>query len=243
MQRVFLSEQEYKNKMIINTNDLNHLINVMRVKIGDEIEVVYDNQVYLARITDVKEHLSFEILNVINHKEKRYDLTLIQGLAKGDKNDEVITHSVELGVDHIILSEMKYSVVVIKNDKLNSKMERFNKISLAASKQCHRIDLVDVEIKSLKSIDYKKYDTRLLLDEEEAKKDNPRYLNDIKIKEDAKIIFLVGPEGGISEEERIYLIDNGFVTVSLGDNILRTETASLSFLAQLDYKMRNGSDD
>ena len=243
MQRYFLTEEDFLNKTITN-DDVFHIYKVMRGKIGDMIEVCYDNIAYLAKITLISSDLvSFDILEELDKKdENKAKITLFQGLPKGDKTDDIIKHSTELGVDEIILFQMKRSIVKIEPNKMDSKLTRYNKIAKEAAEQAHRVSVPTVLLKNnLKEIDFSSYDLKLLLDEEEAKKIDGKQLKSIDFNNKINIIFIVGPEGGIDDKEREYFIKNGFLPVSIGKNILRTETASLAFLAMLNYEFMKGN--
>jgi 16S rRNA (uracil1498-N3)-methyltransferase len=237
MQRYFISEKEYMEGIILS-DDVFHIVKVMRNKVGDLIEICYDNKAYLAKITNLSNELvNFEIVEEIsNKKQNKPNITLIQGLAKGDKNDDITKHSTELGVDEIILLQMKRSIVKIEANKVESKLNRFKKIAKEASEQSHRNSIPEVKLlTSLNNIDFNNYDLKLLLDEEEAKKIDGRLLSNIDFNNVKNVIFVIGPEGGIDDKERLYFIEKGFIPVSIGNNILRTETASLAFLAMINY--------
>lgn len=237
MQRYFISEKEYMESIILS-DDVFHIVKVMRNKVGDLIEICYDNKAYLAKITNLSNELvNFEILEEISDKKQnKPNITLIQGLAKGDKNDDITKHSTELGVDEIILLQMKRSIVKIEANKVESKLNRFKKIAKEASEQSHRNSIPEVKLlTNLNNIDFNNYDLKLLLDEEEAKKIDGRLLSNIDFNNIKNVIFVIGPEGGIDDKERLYFIEKGFIPVSIGNNILRTETASLAFLAMINY--------
>lgn len=237
MQRYFISEKEYMEGIILS-DDVFHIVKVMRNKVGDLIEICYDNKAYLAKITNLSNELvNFEILEEISDKKQnKPSITLIQGLAKGDKNDDITKHSTELGVDEIILLQMKRSIVKIEANKVESKLNRFKKIAKEASEQSHRNSIPEVKLlTNLNNIDFNNYDLKLLLDEEEAKKIDGRLLSNIDFNNVKNVIFVIGPEGGIDDKERLYFIEKGFIPVSIGNNILRTETASLAFLAMINY--------
>lgn len=237
MQRYFISEKEYMEGIILS-DDVFHIVKVMRNKVGDLIEICYDNKAYLAKITNLSNELvNFEIVEEIsNKKQNKPNITLIQGLAKGDKNDDITKHSTELGVDEIILLQMKRSIVKIEANKVESKLNRFKKIAKEASEQSHRNSIPEVKLlTNLNNIDFNNYDLKLLLDEEEAKKIDGRLLSNIDFNNIKNVIFVIGPEGGIDDKERLYFIEKGFIPVSIGNNILRTETASLAFLAMINY--------
>lgn len=237
MQRYFITEKEYMEGIILS-DDVFHIVKVMRNKVGDLIEICYDNRAYLAKITNLSNELvNFLIIEELsNKKQNKPNITLIQGLAKGDKNDDITKHSTELGVDEIILLQMKRSIVKIEANKVDAKLNRYKKIAKEASEQSHRNSIPEIKLlTNLNNIDFNNYDLKLLLDEEEAKKIDGRLLSDIDFNNVKNVIFVIGPEGGIDDKERLYFIEKGFIPVSIGNNILRTETASLAFLAMINY--------
>lgn len=243
MQRYFVTEEDFL-KNIISNDDVFHITKVMRNKPGDLIEVCYNNRSYIVKISDISaEIVSYDIVEeIVKKTENRPNITLIQGLAKGDKNDDIIKHATELGVDAIILFQMDRSIVKIEANKLENKLNRFRKIAKEAAEQSHRNTIPEVLIiTNKKQLDFSSYDVKLLLDEEEAKKLDGRLLADINLKNTTKVVFVVGPEGGISENERQHFVSNEFLPTSIGNNILRTETASLAFLAMLNYVFMKGN--
>lgn len=237
MQRYFIDEHNLEEN-IITSDDVFHLVRVMRAKIGDKIEVCCNKKAYLAEIIDIQtEKVGFSIIEELENINNDIEITLIQGLPKGDKTEEIIMHSTELGIDSIILVEMVRSIAKIDPKKLNNKLERYQKIAKEAAEQSHRNTIPEVEmLYDLKTIDYDYFDLKILLDEEEAKKVEPLYLNKLNLKQKS-ICFCVGPEGGIDPKERQYLIEKGFIPTALGKNILRTQTASLAFLAMIKYAL------
>ena len=237
MQRYFITKDNFEKNIILG-DDVFHISKVMRNKVGDKIEVCADNIAYIASISAInQDSISFNIIEQLKEKnENKPKLILFQGLAKGDKNDDIIKHGTELGVDEVNLVQMQRSIVKIEANKIDNKLARFNKISKEAAEQSHRNSVPEVKIcTNLKSLDFSSYDLKLLLDEEEAKKIDGRLLNSIDFNNRKNIVFVIGPEGGISDNEREYFISNGFIPVSIGNNILRTETASLAFLAMINY--------
>ena len=243
MQRYFITEKEFMEN-IIRGDDVFHIYKVMRNKPNDEIEICYNGEGYIAKLIEINaESVSFDIISKIKKKTlNKPKFILIQGLAKGDKNDDIIKHGTELGVDEIILISMKRSIVKISNDKIENKLIRFNKIAKEAAEQSHRFSIPKVSlINSFNELNENLYDVKLLLDEEEAKKVDGLLINKIEMTNKNSIAFIIGPEGGIDDCERELLMKKGFIPVSLGDNILRTETASLAFLAMLNYKLMEGN--
>ena len=136
---------------------------------------------------------------------------------------------------------MDRSIVKIDDNKLENKLARFRKIAKEAAEQSHRNSIPEIKIiNHRKNLDLSIYDIKLLLDEEEAKKVLGTTLKDINFLNANDVVFIVGPEGGISEAERTFFVSNGFNPISIGNNILRTETASLAFLAMLNYIFMRG---
>lgn len=243
MQRYFISNEDFNNNMITG-DDVFHIQKVMRNKIGDKIEICFDNTAYLAEINAISnDFISFDKISILSKKdENKAKITLIQGLAKGDKNDDIIKHGTELGVDEVILLQMKRSIVKIEKNKIENKLNRYQKIAKEAAEQAHRNSIPNIKIiDKLNDLDLTNYDVKLLLDEEEAKKVDGRLLSEIDLNNAKNIIFIVGPEGGIDDKERDYFINDDFIPVSIGKNILRTETASLAFLAMLSYVNMKGN--
>lgn len=243
MQRYFITEEDF-NGNIITGDDVFHIYKVMRNKPNDLIEICFNNKAYTAKIIEISsEYVKYKVVDeIIKKDENKPKITLIQGLAKGDKNDDIIKHSTELGIDVIILLQMERSIVKIEKNKLENKLLRYRKIAKEAAEQSHRNSIPEVLIVSdIKEIDFKNFDIKLLLDEEEAKKPDGTLLKQVDFSYTNEMVFVVGPEGGISEKERNYFISNGFIPVSIGNNILRTETASLAFLAMMNYEFMKGN--
>jgi 16S rRNA (uracil1498-N3)-methyltransferase len=124
--------------------------------------------------------------------------------------------------------------------KRHKKKERFEKIAKEASEQSHR-NLIP-EIKTILSLselidESKQYDVKIFAYEEEAKTTNYQSFSTILqgMKEGQKLLVLIGPEGGISEDEAEQLKESEFSPVRLGPRILRTETAALYMLASVSY--------
>lgn len=236
MQRYFISEQEFKQNIILS-DDVFHISRVMRSKTLDKIIVCFDAKAYLVEIKSITDSaVEFQIINEIEtSSELQTKITLVQGMPKGDKLEDIIMHSTELGLSSLIVCQMKRSIVKFDEKKINAKLIRYQKIAKEAAEQAHRNVVPHITIERLKDIDLTDYDLCLLLDEDEARKDSPNTIKSTLINKYNNILFVVGPEGGIDSQERDYLISHGFVPISLGKRILRTQTASLAFLSVLAY--------
>ena len=241
MQKYFISKEKL-NECIIDTDDAFHISTVMRSKVGDEILVSDQERCVLAKITSIeKNKVTFEIKEELKaNNELPVKVTIFQGYPKGDKLEEIIKHSTELGAYAFMPTIMKRSLFKLDPKKKNTKLERFQKIAKEASEQSFRLIIPKViDILGLKEIDFNEYDKLILCYEESSKKgDLVNFKSIVKnLKKDDKVRVVIGPEGGIDEAELEYLSKLGFVSCGLGPRILRTETAAAYVLSSISYEM------
>ena len=241
MQKYFISKEKL-NECIIDTDDAFHISTVMRSKVGDEILVSDQERCVLAKITSIeKNKVTFEIKEELKaNNELPVKVTIFQGYPKGDKLEEIIKHSTELGAYAFMPTIMKRSLFKLDPKKKNTKLERFQKIAKEVSEQSFRLIIPKViDILGLKKIDFNEYDKLILCYEESSKKgDLVNFKSIVKnLKKDDKVRVVIGPEGGIDEAELEYLSKLGFVSCGLGPRILRTETAAAYVLSSISYEM------
>ena len=240
MQKYFISNDDFVNNKITG-DDVFHIKNVMRGRVGDEILVSNQNTTALAKITKLDKEVCFEIIKEeIGNHELPVFVSIFQGYPKGDKIEDIIKHGTELGAYEFIPTIMKRSVFKLDEKKKESKLIRFNRIAKEAAEQSYR-DIVPkvVDIKALKQISFDDFDAKIICYEESAKNGE---LTEFKkqisnLKPGAKIAIVVGPEGGIDDTEIKYLENKGFVCASLGKRILRTETVVFYCLSAIGYEM------
>ena len=240
MQKYFVSEYDFKLNQITG-EDCHHIKNVMRYKIGDEILVSNEETEIIAKIKSIDSDIvRYEnVMAIQNNNELPFLIDLYQGYPKGDKLEDIIKHSTELGVSNIYAVITKRSLFKLDDKKRESKISRFNKIAKEASEQSNRRKLSRViDIIELKKIDFTKYDKLIVCYEEDAKNDEKsNFKNIIKsLKPNDKVCVFIGPEGGIDDTEINYLKEKGFVSCGLGPRILRTETASMYVLSSISYE-------
>lgn len=233
MQRYFANGIDENDNFILEDSDIHHIKNVMRYDIGTHIEVVYDNKVHLCTIESIDKLL----LKIDEIQEEDRDipvqLTIAIGLVTEQKFDLIIQKLTELGVNKIIPVKMERSIVKLEEEKIDKKLIRWNKICKEASEQSHRVTIPEVtKPMSLKElIEYNKSELKLIC----SLNDNPNHLS-YYLKENIKdILFVIGPEGGITKEEELLLINNGFKTTTLGKRVLRVETAAMYVTGIVNY--------
>lgn len=252
MPKFFVKEEQINNQEIkIQGTDVNHIKNVLREKVGSELIICNEKtgQDYLCEIKEIKEENI--ICNIkeklLNNVESNIKVTIMQGLPKADKMELIIQKSVELGVNNIIPIEMKRCVVKLKDKDKIKKIERWQKISVVAAKQSGRNIIPEInQVENLKNIceTFENYDIVLLAYENEKENTIKNELKQLKEKnqnknEDVKIAILIGPEGGIAEEEVEIARKKGAKIITLGKRILRTETVALNVLSIIMYELEN----
>jgi 16S rRNA (uracil1498-N3)-methyltransferase len=236
MARRFIIDRkiEENEEFIISGEEAKHIL-VLRNNIGDIIEVndkkckILDINKQNIRCRSIE---NAEIKGVPNVK-----ITLYQALLKSDKMEYVIQKSVELGASRIIPFSSKNVVVKLEEKDKIKKVERFNKISREASKQCGRSDIVQVEnIKTFNDLlgEVKNYKKCIIAYENETNSLKELIRENIGLDE---VAVIIGAEGGFDKKEVEQLIENGCVSISLGDRILRAETASLNLISILMYEL------
>ena len=236
MQRYFA--QVSQNKVLLTEDDVNHVIHVMRNKVGDKIEVVSNNKLFLCEINKIKP-LEIQVIDELTVQDNTKDITLFYALAKGEKISFVIQKATELGAKNIVLFASKRCVVKLDNDDFNKKLPRYIKIAKEASEQSMRLDIPNI----LGVYPINKFPKDLLKGnlyvayEKEAGSTSSFYDDLLTADKNAPIGIAIGPEGGFESSEIEALNALGFKNCSLGSRILRTETAAVYALSVIGFML------
>lgn len=230
----------------IEGKDVNHIKNVLRMHVGEEISVGNgeDEDEYRCEITELSEdRITAKIMFVKKaNVELPVKVSLYQGLPKSDKMEMIIQKCVELGVCEIIPVETKRCVVKIDDKKKESRVQRWQAIAEAAGKQSKRAIVPNIgQIVSFKKAcdSAKEKDVKMIPYELCEGTDNTKELFK-SLKEGQSVAVFIGPEGGFDESEIEYAGECGIVPISLGQRILRTETAGMTVLAWIGYETEIG---
>ena len=251
MPKFFVKEEQIQeNQIIILGQDVNHIKKVLRAKIGDELQICnsQNGENFLCEIDNLEEEkIICQIKEKIQEQvESNIEVTIFQGLPKADKMEYIIQKSVELGVYDITPVEMKRCVGKLNEKDKSKKIERWQKISEVAAKQCGR-DIIPqinniINIKNICNL-IQEYDMVLVAYENEEKNTLKEQLENIKkqnnSKSKVKIGIIIGPEGGLEEKDVETLKENGAKVITLGRRILRTETVALNVLSIIMYELEN----
>lgn len=234
MQRYFVSN--IKNNIFnLSENDSYHITKVMRMNIGDKIEIIYNSKIYISEIISLTPNVSAKIIEELDtNNELKIYTTIAQSLVKEQKMDYILQKTVELGVSEIIPLSVDRSIVKISN-KETKKIERWQSIVKETSEQSKRNIIPKVNnIMSISNlVKLSDYDIKFLCSVNEKSQNLKKVLSNIK--PGVRILFVVGPEGGFTSEEEKIMIENNFIPLSLGSSVLRTETASTFIMSIIRY--------
>ncbi len=248
MRKFFVKQENIKeSKIEIVGSDVNHIKNVLRLKIGDRIQICNQetSENYICQIAKMEQTiLQTQILEKIESNiESNIELHIFQGLPKADKMEWIIQKGTELGASKFIPVAFQRSIVKLSPKDESKKIERWQKIAEVAAKQSQRDLVPKVEsVIPVKNICFflSEYDILLLAYEGEKENFLKNELLTLKNREkNLKIAVVVGPEGGITEEEVADLRKAGAKVVSLGKRILRTETVALQICSVIMYELEN----
>lgn len=241
--RLFTSPGNIGDKYIRITDrgDIRHLSKALRLREGDLVDVSDGVQwEYEAEIVSVAED---EVVLAICDKqafarEPALQVTLYQGIPKAGKMEIIIQKCVELGV-HAVTPVFMARTVVVEKGNFSKKLDRWQKVSDEAVKQCRRG--IVPEIRPQLQFDgmleeLGGYDLILFPYENETGRTIKDCLRGLKAKPRA-VAIIIGPEGGFAGSEAEKLDTAGAVRVSLGKTILRTETAGMAALAMTMYEL------
>ncbi len=246
MPKFFVKNQDINSKEIkIIGEDVNHIKNVLRKKVGDKITIcdVDNSKDYLCDIVMLEKEMIVcnKMEELESDAESNIKVTIFQGLPKADKMELIIQKAVELGVNDITPVEMKRCVVKLDEKDKKKKVERWQKIAEVAAKQSGRNIIPKInQVDSVKNICNlcPKYDIVIVAYENEKCNKLKYEIEKLKLKQEnnLKIAVLIGPEGGIEEAEVKMLKESGAKVVTLGNRILRTETVALNVLSIMMYE-------
>ena len=233
MQRYFAVNENLN----ISDKDKHHIINVMRMKKNDNIEIVYNGKVFLCQINEInKKNLNYSIVKEINaNNELPVKVTVAVSLVNEKKLDFILQKCTELGIYDFIIINSERSKIKI-DGKEDKKIDRWNTITKEAAEQSHRnIKPVIRGIISIEDVSKLDYSLKLVCSTKENEKTIKNVLQNSTNCD--RIIIVVGPEGGLTNFEEENLEKNGYIPVTLGNLILRTETVPIYIMSLINYEV------
>ena len=243
MQQYFVAGKAQDEVTITDKDTMKHMFQVMRLADGDEVVLVFDDHIKrLTKVLDSSSH-RFQILETLDSDvELPVDVTIAVGFPKGDKLEFLAQKTTELGANQLWAFPADWSVVKWDGKKLAKKGDKLAKITLGAAEQSKRNRVPEVTLFEKKAdflAGLSSFDKVFIAYEESAKEGETaalaRELSRMTAGE--KLLFIFGPEGGISPEEIAAFEAHGGQTIGLGSRIMRAETAPLYALSSISYAL------
>ena len=245
----FFVEQDQINiadkKAFITGDDRNHIKNVLRMNIGEEVSLMVpggDDEYRCAVAAYTEDAVELTLLFIKeSNVELPCEIVLYQALPKADKMELIITKAVELGVSRIVPVATNRAVVKLDKARADKKITRWNAISEAAAKQSKRAVIPQVsDIMTVQEAlsDCRSFGAKIIpyeLSDPDSMNRTRKLIGGIT--PGTKGAVFIGPEGGFTEDEIKLATEAGFEPVTLGHRILRTETAGLVVLSWIIYNL------
>lgn len=237
-----------ENKISITGEDVNHIKNVLRMRVGEEILICDGKGTdYTCEIESIDN--SEVVTKVVDYQKNAAELptkiTLYQGVPKADKLELIIQKAVELGACRIVPVFMSRSVVKLDDKRQGKKLERYNAIAKSAAEQSKRGVIPEVSAfmnyKQAMEEAFSNGDKIIVPYEDARGITHARELVDELAKNPPETLSIfIGPEGGFAEEEIALAKEKNAEIMTLGGRILRTETAGLTTLSILSFVLDRG---
>ena len=225
----------------LGKENLRYVRSVLRMKKGDRLTVMdgtgWECEAVIDHIS--KDGVSAAVIKECVPRDKAIHITLMQSLPKANKMDFIVQKATELGVDHIFSFQSSRSIPRLTPAKTGLKLERWQTIAVEAARQCGRSDVPDIQgiLSFEEALSWPGHGAlKLIFWEEEAALGVKQVLRDKGHDGIRDMSVIVGPEGGFTKEEVAQAGEMGFVSVSLGKQVLKVETAVLAVLSIIQYE-------
>ena len=227
------------NKIFISDSEnYRHIARALRARTGAKLLLIDNEQIqYETRILQITNNeIICEIQNFYHSKrDLEFDIFLAQAPLRSDSQLTIMEKATELGARGI------YPIITdncaVKKEVAISKVEKWQKVMYEASKQCERAKIPTCyPITSIQEVIKEKFDRIIVFGERSTERSLKQYLSDYPIKKAEKILVIIGPEGGFSQNEFHFFKENNFPIISLGELILKADTAVIVALGDIIYE-------
>lgn len=244
MPHFFINSNDVKENKIILSDKENyvHIVKALRAKIGEKILLIDENEIqYEGIISSIfKSEIEIDIKKSYKSSRKLdFELFLAQSPLRSESQATIIEKATELGVKGIY--PIYTDNCALKKNIIEQKIEKWQKIMKEASKQCERANLPTCfNLFSMeKLISETKFDRILVFAERNTQIGLKNYLRNNPILKNEKILAIIGPEGGFSQKEFDFFKEKNLPMLSLGNLILKAETAVITAVGNIIYEFDN----
>ena len=244
MHRTYIKDADLskKNIRITDSNEVHHIAHVMRLGVGGSINVFNAaGDMASVVISGIEDNIIIgEIKSVERMVVNGARIVLACAIPKRVKFEEIIEKATELGVDEIIPLKTARSEVFIKDDKAAVKESRFMKVAVAAAKQSGRgqVPVIKPMMPLKEALSVFSSDAVKLFPSLHG---HPTHIREeiARVSRQGKVVIFIGPEGDFTPQEVDMAVKAGCVPVSLGQTVLRVDTAAISSVALARYLLRD----
>jgi len=227
------------NVIIIDDKEnYNHIARALRAKIGQELLLIDETEIqYNTIITEItNNYIKVSVTNSQKSKRKLdYNLYVAISPLNSNSINTVFEKLTELGVRGFY--PIYTDNCAVKKDIITKKIEKWQKICYEAFKQCERADIPKCfELTTIQEIIQKNFDNIICFTERKSKYKFKTFLKDNKFKKNDNILIIIGPEGGFSPKEFEFFKTNNMNTISLGELILKADTACITAVGNIIYE-------
>lgn len=244
MPHFFINTKNIENDLvkIDDKENYQHIARSLRAKIGEKLRMIDENRIqYEGKIKNITKNLiEVEIEKKYPSENKLcFNLFLAQSPLRSDFQNLVMEKATELGVAGVY--PVYTDNCAVAKSVVENKISKWQRVMYEASKQCERAFVPDCfDLTTLEKLLFdKKFDRIIAFCERDYKLSMKDYLLENPIKKDENILVIVGPEGGFSKREFELFENSGIIMLSLGDLILKAETAVIVGLGNLIYEFSN----
>lgn len=227
----FFAERTDEHAAALLPEEEAHALKVLRMQAGNPCQALLEGRIYAARIVETHPRVTLTLEEELPSQEPSVALTLYQGVPKGDKMDYIVQKCTEAGVARIVPVHFSRCVAQWTGKDAEKKTVRFRRIAAEAAKQSGRavVPVIDPPVSFAAALGLLSRHEKVFVPWEEAEGRGVKsHWNG-----ERDLAVLIGPEGGIAQEEIAALQALSAVPVTLGPRIFRTETAGLAALISI----------
>ena len=222
--------------------NLRYVKSVLRMRKGDRL-ILFDGAgwEYETVIKNFStDGIEVEVMGKNRIEDESPNIILLQALPKANKMDSIVRKATELGARRIIPFRSARSVPQLTAEKAHVRVSRWRSIATEAARQCGRADIPEVsDVLSFEEMlaSSEEGALKIIFWEEESERGVKKLLRENKYEGARDVTVMIGPEGGFSREEVESAVRRGFISVSLGRNVLKVETAAVTILSIIQYEL------